>query len=97
MPAAEPGTFPGAGVRSNLHARSRGALPGPSIISDANEILGAKLGANTHRHQATPGHVQPQSWLVNCPSGDAQPRPATEITRLTSEGPVVRTHLRPLF
>jgi hypothetical protein len=64
-------------------------------VSGANEILGAKLGANAYRLQATPGDVQPRSSLLNCPSGHIQPYPATVLTRLTSEGPVARTHLRP--
>ena len=97
MHAASPGTFPGEAFdRSSMRVRTE-TSPDPSIISGANEILGAKLGANTRRHQATPGHVQPRSSLAGSPQGHIQPCPATGITRLTSEGPVVRTHLRPLF
>jgi hypothetical protein len=66
-------------------------------VSGANELGGAKRGANVHRHQATPGHVQPQAWLADATPGHVQPRPATVRTRLTSEGPQVRTLLRPLF
>jgi hypothetical protein len=85
------------GVRlSGMHVHTE-PFPGPSIISGANEIWGAKLGANTHHHLAMPGHVRPQSLLADGTPGHVQPCPATAITRLTSEGPVVRAHLRPLF
>src|SRR5712691_9027554 len=66
-------------------------------VSGANEAGGAKRGASTHHHQAMPGHVQLRSLLVNCPWGDARPCPATALTRLTSEGSLVRSQLRPLF
>ncbi len=36
-----------------------------SNVSAANEFPGAKLGANNARHQATPGHVQPELPQVN--------------------------------
>jgi hypothetical protein len=49
----------------------------PLNISAANEFLGAKLGANDARHQATPGHVQPELPQVNGTQGDTRPHPAT--------------------
>ena len=33
-------------------------------VSGANELGGAKRGATVHRHQATPGHVQPRYELA---------------------------------
>jgi len=66
-----------------------------SNISKANEISGAKRGANGGRRQATQGDVWRQSLQLTGPSGDGRRRPATVRLRLTSEKPVVRTHLRP--
>ena len=40
-----------------------------SNISDANEILGARGGANGGRYRATPGHIQPLSVQLNSTSG----------------------------
>ena len=56
----------------------------------------AKPRANGHRRRAPSGHGQPVPPQAEGTSGDAQRRPATGDARLTSEGPVVRTHLRPL-
>jgi hypothetical protein len=39
-------------------------------------FLGAKLGANDHRHVATPGHVQPLSLQLNGTLGHARRRQA---------------------
>ena len=58
---------------------------------------GSQKGSQRHRHQATPGHFQPQSWLADATSGHVQPRRATVWPRLTSEGSLVRSQLRPLF
>jgi hypothetical protein len=66
-----------------------------SIISKANEISGAKRGANGGRRQATQGDVWRQSLQLAGPSGDGRRRPATVKLRLTSEGALVRTQLRP--
>jgi len=38
---------------------SASSAPHIRDVSAANEILGAKLGANDRRHGATPGHAQP--------------------------------------
>jgi hypothetical protein len=41
-------------------------------VSGANETGGAKRGANNHRHQATSGHVQPQSLLADATPSHVQ-------------------------
>jgi hypothetical protein len=56
---------------------------------------GAKRGANDGRHQATPGHCQRSPSLVNGTLSLVEPRPATGLTRLTSEGSQDRNLLRP--
>ena len=64
-----------------------------SNISVANEILGAKLGANDHRHAATPGHVQPFSLQQNGTSAHIRRRQATFRECLLSSRPRVRIAL----
>jgi hypothetical protein len=66
---------------------------GRSLLWDGMQR--ARPRANGHRHQASSGHGQRVSPQAEGPSGDAQRRLATGGARLTSEGPVVRTHLRP--
>jgi hypothetical protein len=50
-------------VDPTLHARQRGTriLFSPVRTLERPTDLGAKLGASTHRLQATPDHIQPQS------------------------------------
>src|SRR5262245_38813361 len=58
---------------------------------------GAKRGANNRGHRAGSGHAERQSSVVKCPPGLIQLRLAIRMIRLTSERPVVRSHLRPLI
>ena len=55
----------------------------------------AKPRANDRRCQATPGHVQPRLLQADATSGDTRPYSATVRSRLTSEGSLVRSQLRP--
>ena len=55
----------------------------------------AKPRANDCRHQATSSHMPPRSVRPDGTPGHAQRHPATRVTRLTSEGSLVRTQLRP--
>ena len=73
-------------------ARSREPL---TSISKANDIPGAKRGANGGRRQATPRDVWRRRVQLTGTSSYVRPRPATVKLRLTSEGPQVRTLLRP--
>ncbi len=57
--------------------------------------LGAKLGANVHRHQATPGHVQPREPQVNATPGDVQPRRATAGVCMACKRSGVRIPIAP--
>jgi hypothetical protein len=61
----------------------------------SSRSMGAKRGANGGRHQATPGHSQRSPSLVNGTLSLVEPRPATGLTRLTSEGSQDRNLLRP--
>ena len=51
--------------------------------------------ANDRSYQATSSHMQPRSVRPDGTPGHAQRHPATRVTRLTSEGSLVRTQLRP--
>jgi hypothetical protein len=46
-------------------------------LASLTRLLGAKLGANDHRHRATSGHVQPLSLQLDDTSGHIQHRPST--------------------
>lgn len=50
--------------------------PGFRTLAPLTRFLGAKLGANDHRHRATPGHVQPLSSQLNGTPGHAGPHQA---------------------
>jgi hypothetical protein len=52
------------------------SLPELPNISGANEIGGAKRGANNGSHQATAGHGQLSFSQLNALSGDAERCPA---------------------
>jgi hypothetical protein len=54
---------------------------------------GAKRGANSDRHRATPGHTQPLSVQVESTSGATQRRLATSWKCLLSSRPRVRIAL----
>lgn len=56
---------------------------------------GAKRGANGARRWATQGDIQRRSFQLAASSGDDKRLAPTARSRLTSEKPVVRTHLRP--
>jgi hypothetical protein len=58
-------------------------------------IQRAKLRANDRRREGSSSHVQPRLPQVGAALGHDERRPATVETHLTSEMPVVRTHLRP--
>ena len=53
-------------------------------------LVGAKVGANVHSHQAMPGDVQPPLPQVNGTPGDMEPRQATEWSCFGSRRPRVR-------
>ena len=57
--------------------------------------VGANLGANAGSIPAAASHEEPLSLLVKFISGFTQPRQATVVRRLTSEGSQVRNLLRP--
>jgi hypothetical protein len=85
---------PVAGGRSEFQA----AASCSSKVSGANETRepnGEPTTTGIRPRQATSsyGHC----WWMDATPGYAQPRPATVLTRLTSEEPVVRIHLRLLF
>jgi hypothetical protein len=86
--------------------RSRGPVAGGRSEFQAAASCSSKVsGANETREPngeptttgIRPRQVQLRSLLVDATPGYAQPRPATVLTRLTSEEPVVRIHLRLLF
>jgi len=66
-----------------------------TVAVSGSEIQRAKLRANDRRREESSGHNEPRSSQVDAISGDGRRRPATVKTYLTSEMPVVRTHLRP--
>jgi hypothetical protein len=87
-----------ASTRRHAHWHACAAGVGSTKWAVARPALwGAKRGANDGRHQATPGHCQRSPSLVNGTLSLVEPCPATGLIRLTSERPVVRNHLRPLF
>jgi len=49
-------------------------------LSSSAELLGAKVGANVHSHQAMPGDVQPELPQVNGTLGDIGLHPATGLS-----------------
>src|SRR6266516_7185 len=65
------------------------------FISEANEIGGVDRGANGGRCRATQGDVQRRLVQSTGASGDGGRRQATVRLRLTSEGSLARTQLRP--
>ena len=103
--AADPGAI-AAGHRAHGHRSLPGRHGGGGSefqswrscllkVSGANETgepNGEPTTTDTRPRQATSSHSH-RWWM---PPGHVQPRPATVITRLTSEGPQVRTLLRPL-
>ena len=64
-------------------------------LAKLTKFRGAKRGANAGRRQATPADVQRRILQLAAHSSDARRRPATQQLRLTSEGSLVRTQLRP--
>ena len=64
-------------------------------LARLTRFRGAKRGANGDRHWATQGDVWRRCLQLAGSSGDAGQRPATVRLRLTSEGSLVRTQLRP--
>src|SRR5690242_15139481 len=58
-------------------------------------IQGAKRGASEGRHRATCGDVLRRITQLSGSSSDSPRYPATVRSRLTSEGSLVRTQLRP--
>jgi hypothetical protein len=55
----------------------------------------AKLRANDHRREESSNRIQPLSSQLDALSSSSGLRLATAKTRLTSEGSLVRTQLRP--
>ena len=79
-------TGAGLGARRGLSAPMRSTVsrlrPAKHVRIDRTlamlrSFLGARLGANGARRQATLGHVQPQSPQVNSTQGDVRPHRAT--------------------
>jgi hypothetical protein len=66
-----------------------------SSLATLTIFQGAKRGANGDRRRATRGDVLRQTMQLSGSSGDSPRRPATVRSRLTSEGSLVRTQLRP--
>ena len=64
-------------------------------LAELTKSWGAKQGANAGRRQATQSDTQRRLIELAGTSGYDKRRPATVRLRLTSEGPQVRTLLRP--
>jgi hypothetical protein len=87
-----------SGEAATVRSGARHVLPSrilTSAISAANQILGARRGAIRGRHWAAQSDVRRRSVQQAGASGDGERRPATVGLRLTSEGSLVRTQLRP--
>ena len=64
-------------------------------LAGLSKSWGAKRGANAGRPQATQSDTQRRLIQLSGTSSDTEPRPGTVRLRLTSEGSLVRTQLRP--
>src|SRR5437867_1818509 len=64
------------------------------FVREANEIPGAKEGANRARRQTTQSDARQLLVQLTGISGDTWRRPATVRLHLTSEGSLFRTQLR---
>jgi hypothetical protein len=98
LPILTPGTMPGPHCHVNNCCLRFVPCPCPvgSVCrGGALKFKRAKPRANDHRHLASPGHVQPAWSQADTTTGDAGRCQATGTSRLTSEGSLVRTQLRP--
>jgi hypothetical protein len=64
-------------------------------LAGLTKSWGAKRGANAGRPQATQSDAQRRLPQLSGTSSDTERRPGTAHRRLTSEGSLVRTQLRP--
>lgn len=84
-----PGGWPSGGVgdrylRFKTWVRQSRQL---RLVEDVDSGMAerAKPRANEHSHQTTPSHMQPRSVQSDGTPGHARRRPATRVTRLTSD------------
>jgi integrase len=83
-------------MQRHSHQPTRSPTPSPPVfLSEGNDISGSQRGANGDRRLATSGDARRRLVQSAGVTGDIRRRPATVRLRLTSEGSLVRTQLRP--